>query len=85
MPVLSRRASGLFWLGINGEADFDLRFLEAIGYGKQEREWLTEYDRFPVRDGFRSDWMIVGRSRQLIQGAVNIIFSSDVPVLRSIM
>ena len=39
----------------------DIKFLEAIGFGKQEGEWITQYDSFPLRDGFRSDWRIVGR------------------------
>jgi hypothetical protein len=39
----------------------DARFLEAVGFGKQEGEWITQYDSFPVRGGFLSDWMIVGR------------------------
>lgn len=39
----------------------DAKFLEAVGFGKQEGEWITQYDSFPLRDGFRSDWKIVGR------------------------
>jgi hypothetical protein len=39
----------------------DARFLEAVGFGRQEREWITQYDSFPLRDGFRSDWGIAGR------------------------
>jgi hypothetical protein len=39
----------------------DAGFLEAVGFGKQENEWITQYDSFPVRDGFLCDWMIVGR------------------------
>jgi hypothetical protein len=36
-------------------------FLKALGFGKQESTWITQYDSFPLRDGFRSDYMIVGR------------------------
>jgi hypothetical protein len=43
----------------NGSSDS--RFLEAVGYGKQEAEWITQYDSFPLRDGFRGDYAIVGR------------------------
>jgi hypothetical protein len=39
----------------------DMKFLEAIGYGKQESEWITQYDTFPVRGGFLCPYMIVGR------------------------
>jgi hypothetical protein len=40
---------------------YDAKFLDAVGFGKQEAEWITQYDSFPVRGGFMSDWMIVGR------------------------
>ena len=46
---------------IDDAAKHDARFLEAVGFGKQEDEWITQYDSFPLRDGFRSDWKIVGR------------------------
>lgn len=37
------------------------KFFKALGYGKQEAVWITQYDCFPVRGGFLSDYMIVGR------------------------
>ena len=37
------------------------KFLKALGYGKQEGVWITQYDCFPYRDGFRSDYKLVGR------------------------
>jgi len=40
---------------------FDSKFLKAIGFGKQESEWITQYDGFPIRGGFLSDYAIVGR------------------------
>lgn len=36
--------------------------MDAIGFGKQETEWITQYDSYPLRDGFLSDWDIVGRA-----------------------
>jgi len=40
---------------------FDSKFLKACGFGKQESEWITQYDCFPVRGGFLSDYQMVGR------------------------
>jgi hypothetical protein len=37
------------------------RFLKALGFGKQESVWITQYDGFPLRDRFRSDYNLVGR------------------------
>lgn len=37
------------------------KFLKALGYGKQEALWITQYDSFPVRGGFLSDYQLVGR------------------------
>lgn len=39
----------------------DLRFLKAIGFGKEESTWITQYDGFPIRGGFLSDYAMVGR------------------------
>lgn len=39
----------------------DLKFLKAIGFGKEESTWITQYDGFPIRGGFLSDYAIVGR------------------------
>lgn len=39
----------------------DLKFLKAIGYGKEESTWITQYDSFPIRGGFLSDYGMVGR------------------------
>lgn len=39
----------------------DIKFLRAIGFGKDESEWITQYDCFPVRNGFRSRFTLVGR------------------------
>jgi hypothetical protein len=43
------------------ESSANPNFLKALGFGKQESTWITQYDSFPLRDGFRSDYMIVGR------------------------
>jgi hypothetical protein len=42
-------------------SDVDGRFLKAHGFGKDEKLWITQYDSFPVRGGFLSPYMIVGR------------------------
>ena len=44
---------------------FDSGFLRAIGYGKREDDWITQYDSFPIRGGgFRCDYAMVGRDVQ---------------------
>ena len=41
---------------------YDVKFLKAIGFGKQESTWITQYDSFPIRGGgFMCDWAMVGR------------------------
>jgi hypothetical protein len=37
------------------------KFLKAHGFGKDEALWITQYDCFPIRGGFLSPYMIVGR------------------------
>jgi hypothetical protein len=32
-----------------------------MGFGKNEAEWITQYDSWPVRDGFLGDETLVGR------------------------
>jgi hypothetical protein len=44
-----------------GRSDNEARFLKAHGFGKDEALWITQYDSFPVRGGFLSPYMIVGR------------------------
>lgn len=39
----------------------DVKFLKAVGFGKDESAWITQYDSWFVRDGFRSEYMLVGR------------------------
>jgi len=39
----------------------DIKFLEAVGFGKDESLWITQYDSWPLREGFRSEYMLVGR------------------------
>jgi hypothetical protein len=41
--------------------DVDNKFLRVLGFGKDEAEWITEYDSWSVREGFRSKYMPVGR------------------------
>jgi hypothetical protein len=39
----------------------DLKFLSVLGFGKDESEWITQYDSWSIREGFRSKYMLVGR------------------------
>jgi hypothetical protein len=39
----------------------DVKFLKVVGFGKDEALWITQYDSWPVRGGFRSEYMLVGR------------------------
>jgi hypothetical protein len=39
----------------------DVEFLKAVGFGKDEASWITQYDSWPVRGGFRSEYTLVGR------------------------
>jgi hypothetical protein len=41
--------------------DSEVKFLKVLGFGKDESEWITQYDSWSVREGFRSVYMIVGR------------------------
>lgn len=41
--------------------NFDSKFLDIMGFGKDESAWITEYDSWPVEGGFRSDFVPVGR------------------------
>jgi hypothetical protein len=41
--------------------DSEAEFLKVLGFGKDEAEWITEYDLWSVREGFRSKYMPVGR------------------------
>lgn len=41
--------------------NFSAKFLSVMGFGKNEAEWITQYDSWPVRDGFLSDETLVGR------------------------
>jgi hypothetical protein len=38
-----------------------MKFLKAVGFGKDEASWITQYDSWAVRGGFRSLYMPVGR------------------------
>jgi hypothetical protein len=51
-----------FWVVfLRSVRDSEIKFLEAVGFGKDESEWITQYDSWSVREGFRSEYMIVGR------------------------
>jgi hypothetical protein len=39
----------------------DVKFLKAVGFGKDESLWITQYDSWPVRGGFRNEYSPVGR------------------------
>lgn len=41
--------------------NFDPKFLDVMGFGKDESLWITEYDSWPVEGGFRSNFTPVGR------------------------
>ena len=38
-----------------------MKFLRAVGFGKDETEWITQYDSWPLRGGFRNKYTPVGR------------------------
>ena len=40
---------------------YDMKFLRAVGFGKDEASWITQYDSWPIREGFRSKYVLVGR------------------------
>lgn len=35
--------------------------MKVLGFGKDEAEWISQYDSWPVRGGFRSEYTLVGR------------------------
>jgi len=39
----------------------DARFLRVLGFGRDEALWITQYDTWPVRGGFRCKFKPVGR------------------------
>jgi hypothetical protein len=47
-----------------GKGDSEARFLKALGFGRDEDLWITQYDSFPVRGGFMCPYGIVGREPQ---------------------
>jgi hypothetical protein len=44
-----------------GKDDSEAKFFHALGFGKDEALWITQYDSFPVRGRFLSPYMVVGR------------------------
>jgi hypothetical protein len=42
---------------------FDAKFLRVLGFGKDESEWITEYDSWEIEGGFRSKYTLVGRGQ----------------------
>lgn len=39
----------------------ETKFLRAVGFGKNEAEWITQYDSFPLRGGSSNKYVPVGR------------------------
>jgi hypothetical protein len=46
---------------LSSNPNFDAKFLQALGFGKQEGLWITQYDSFPIRGGFLCHHSMVGR------------------------
>jgi hypothetical protein len=47
---------------ISGVSNSDVKFLKAVGFGKDEALWITQYDSWAVRGGdFRYGYLPVGR------------------------
>jgi hypothetical protein len=38
-----------------------LKFLKVLGFGKDESVWITQYDSWSIREGFRGEYTLVGR------------------------
>jgi hypothetical protein len=43
------------------KGDSDAKFLRVLGFGKDETEWISQYDSWSIRGGFRSEYTLVGR------------------------
>ena len=52
-------AREVFWLAFSPESA--LKFLKVLGFGKDEASWITQYDSWNIREGFRSEYSLVGR------------------------
>jgi hypothetical protein len=56
-----RRSSVSLRVPLRVPSKGDVKFLKVLGFGKDESEWITQYDSWPIREGFRSEYTLVGR------------------------
>jgi hypothetical protein len=46
---------------VTDRSNYDSKWLHVLGFGKDEALWISQYDSWAIRGGFRSEYSLVGR------------------------